>query len=461
MFTKKFQQIKKEDVGEAGGKGASLGEMAGAGMKVPSGFVVLASAFDRFLEEVDLKVEIDSIISKVNHEDVNSVAGASIKIQDLIDGAVLPEDIAKEVKNEFKKLGAKYVAVRSSATAEDSSIASWAGELETYLNIEENELLQSVKKCWASLFTPRAIFYRFEKGLQDTQVSVAVVVQKMVQSEVSGICFTVHPVTEDKNQMVIEAGYGLGEAIVGGLITPDTYIIDKRDFSLLDKNISEQTKMIVKNENNETLEVEVLESKQSEQKMGDTVIIELAKICVDIEKHYGKPQDIEWAYEGDELYITQSRPITTLSVEGDSQSEGKELYKNPIDKYLYEMGDQDIWAVLPNVSLLFYFSKWNKSDYVKAHFDSRVPFLVAGVFREGESFAYPTNNTGASCAIEFFKKYLSEKKTLEKIKNKINDYINKVDELYEKWSFEIIDKLDFKNKIDLLNNVLDLICWGV
>lgn len=310
-FIKTFKQISKSDVGIAGGKGASLGEMTNAGIPVPPGFIVLAEAFDRFLEETDLGVEVEAIMKKVNHEDVNSVDKASNEIRDLIGDAEFPDDIKKEIIKEFTKLKARHVAVRSSATAEDSSVASWAGELETYLNVIEKNLFDSVKKCWSSLFTPRAIFYRFEKKLNKQKVSVAVVVQKMVQSEISGITFTAHPVTKDRSQMVIEAGYGLGEAIVGGMITPDTYIIDKKSFIILDKNISEQSMMIVKNKKG-TIEKIVPKSKQNKQKLNDKQIIELAKICAGIENHYKKPQDIEWAFEKNKFYITQSRPITTL-----------------------------------------------------------------------------------------------------------------------------------------------------
>lgn len=211
---------------------------------------------------------------------------------------------------------AKHVAVRSSATAEDSSVASWAGELESYLNVTRKNLLESVKKCWSSLFTPRAIFYRFEKKLDKQKVSVAVVVQKMVQSEISGIYFTAHPVTKDRNQMVIETGYGLGEAIVGGKITPDMYIIEKPNTKnqipkILDKNISEQLMMIVRNKNN-TIEKTVPKIKQRKRKLMDKQIVDLASVCARIENHYRKPQDIEWAFEKNKFYIVQSRPITTL-----------------------------------------------------------------------------------------------------------------------------------------------------
>lgn len=312
-FIKPFKNLSKRNVPLAGGKGASLGEMIQVKIPVPSGFVVLASAFDRFLEETDLGVEIEAVMHKVKHKDINSVEQASEKIRDLINDVKFPKDIGDEIIKEFDKLKAKYVAVRSSATAEDSSIASWAGELESYLNVEKKNLLESVKSCWSSLFTPRAIFYRYEKKLHKQKVSVAVVIQKMVQSEISGICFTVHPVTKDKDQMVIEAGYGLGEVIVGGRITPDTYIVHKHKnkFDILDKNISRQEIMITKTKTG-TKETKVPKSKQAKQKLIDKQILKLAQICQKIENHYQFPQDIEWAFEKGRFFITQSRPITTL-----------------------------------------------------------------------------------------------------------------------------------------------------
>lgn len=307
-----FGQLNKSDVTIAGGKGASLGEMTAAGIAVPPGFVVLAASFEQFIKETGLDVEIEAALNKVNHQDLNSVEEASEKIRAMVLNTAFPPDIAEVVNQEFKALDAKYVAVRSSATAEDSSTASWAGELESYLNTTEENLLDTVKKCWSSLFTPRAIFYRFEKELHKTKVSVAVVVQKMVQSEISGICFTVHPVTEDHNQMVIEAGWGLGEAIVGGMITPDTYVIHKKEHEIADKYISQQEMMITKR-GEVTEEMAVPSHQQEQQKLSDEKILELAKLCSKIEQHYGFPCDIEWAFADSKLYITQSRPITTLS----------------------------------------------------------------------------------------------------------------------------------------------------
>lgn len=311
FFTKNFDELDKNDVFLAGGKGASLGEMTKTKIPVPPGFVVLALAFERFLKETDLGVEIEAMRDRINLKDMESVEENSEIIRDLIIKAKMPKDLEKLILKEFDKLSAPYVAVRSSATAEDSKIDSWAGELETYLNTNRANLVQNVLKCWASLYSPRALFYRVERGMKQKKVSVAVVVQKMIQSEIAGVCFTVHPVTKDKNQMVIEAAYGLGEILVSGQITPDTYVIDKRDFSILDTNISSQEKMIVRSGAGNKI-VKVIKSKQAKQKLRGEQIIELAKLAVQIEKHYQSPQDIEWTLEKNKFHIVQSRPITTL-----------------------------------------------------------------------------------------------------------------------------------------------------
>lgn len=310
-FIRDFNGLSKNDAALAGGKGASLGEMTQAGIPVPPGFVVLADSFEHFLDQNDLGRQIEDILKTVDQQDADSVSAASEKIRQLISGCTFPDDIAEEVRKHFSNLDAEFVAVRSSATAEDGSSASWAGELESYLNTTDANLLDNIKKCWASLFTPRAIFYRIEKKMQAEKVSVAVVVQKMIQSEVSGITFTVHPVTKDTNQMVIEAGWGLGEAIVGGLVTPDNYVIGKNELSIEDIYISDQELKIVRSPEG-TKEENIPPAKGSSQKLEGNKIIELAKICANIEKHYGFPCDIEWAMENNELYIVQSRPITTL-----------------------------------------------------------------------------------------------------------------------------------------------------
>ena len=312
-FIKHFNQISKSDAAIAGGKGASLGEMTQIGIPVPPGFVVLSAAFEKFLKETDLNVGIDSILHSVNHKEMRTIENASEKIKDLILKAEIPKGIKDEIKKEFKNLKSKFVAVRSSATAEDSSSAAWAGQLDSFLNTTEKTLLANVQKCWASLFTPRAIFYRFEKGLHNSKISVAVVIQKMVESEVSGIAFSVHPVTQDRNQLIIEAGYGLGEAIVSGQITPDSYVVEKNPRRIIDKNISVQERGIYRKPKDGGNEWQnIPEEKGEQQKLIDEQILELSELIIKIENHYGFPVDIEWAKENNRFYITQSRPITTL-----------------------------------------------------------------------------------------------------------------------------------------------------
>lgn len=307
-----IKNINKNDVSLAGGKGASLGEMTQAGIPVPPGFVILSNAFEKFLKETDLNVEIDSILDSVNHKEIHTVEHASEKIEALILKAEMPKDIAGEIKRLFKKLGAQYVAVRSSATAEDSASAAWAGQLESYLNTTEETLLENVKKCWASLFTPRAIFYRFEKDLHKQNIFVAVVVQKMVESEKSGTAFSVHPVTEDKNQLIIEAGFGLGEAIVSGSITPDSYVVEKEPRRIIDTNISTQPRALYRVDSGGNEWKDISEPKASSQVLTEKQILELSELILRIEDHYGFPCDVEWAREKGKFYILQSRPITTL-----------------------------------------------------------------------------------------------------------------------------------------------------
>ncbi len=307
-----FERLGRGDAGIAGGKGASLGEMTQAGIPVPPGFVLLAGAFEKFLQEADLAQELDAILDNVNREEIHSVDSASEKIQALIKGAKMPEDIAKEILTNFEKLDAEFVAVRSSATAEDGATAAWAGQLDTFLNTTEENVLENVQKCWASLFTPRAIFYRFEKGMHGTKISVAVVVQKMVQSEVSGIAFSVHPVTEDYNQLIIEAGFGLGEAIVSGQVTPDSYVIEKEPRRIIDKNITYQSRALWRSAGGGNEWRELTEEEGSKPALSDEQTMELAEVVLKIEDHYGFPCDIEWAYEAGQFFVTQSRPITTL-----------------------------------------------------------------------------------------------------------------------------------------------------
>jgi pyruvate,water dikinase len=312
MYTKLFNELNKEDFLSAGGKGASLGEMIQNGVPVPEGFVILASSFEDFLKETDLNVEIDAVLHTVNQKEIHTVENASEKIKSLILNAKIPNSMQVDIISGFNKLGEKYVAVRSSATAEDGKDHAWAGQLESYLNVKEEDLIEKVKHCWASLFTPRAIFYRFEKGLDSTKISVAVVVQKMVESEISGIAFSVHPVTQDRDQIIIEAGFGLGEAIVSGQITPDSYVVSKEQRKILDINVSTQTKGLYCSDNGGSEWIDIQEPKASSQVLSEEQILQLSDLIVKIENHYNFPCDIEWAFKDNMFYIVQSRPITTL-----------------------------------------------------------------------------------------------------------------------------------------------------
>jgi len=317
-YIKLFEELNKKDSNIAGGKGASLGEMIQSGIPIPLGFVVLSSTFDYFIQETGIAEEIEVILKSADNKIPVTIDLASEKIEKLINKQKIPEDIEKDIIDSFKNLNMEFVAVRSSATAEDGAENSWAGQLESYLNTSEKTLLENTKKCWASLFTPRAIFYRFEKGLDKTKISVAVVIQKMIQSEKSGVAFSVHPVTEDYNQLIIEAGFGLGEAIVSGTITPDSYVVEKKSKNILDINISIKDKGLYRSDRysagqgyNEWRNI--LEPEASSQVLTKEQILELSEIIIKIEKHYGFPCDIEWAYEEGRFYIVQSRPITTLN----------------------------------------------------------------------------------------------------------------------------------------------------
>lgn len=362
-----FIAISKADTGLTGGKGASLGEMIQAGIPVPEGYVVLSTAFERFLEEADLTQELEAILGTVNHEEMHTVEQAAEKIQALIVAAKMPADIAAEINKHFSNLGAKYIAVRSSATAEDSASAAWAGQLDTFLNTTEDKLLENVQRCWASLFTPRAIFYCFEKGLHESKISVAVVVQKMIQSERSGIAFSVHPVTEDHNQLIIEAGFGLGEAIVSGQVTPDSYVVEKTPRRIIDKNIATQVRALNRSENGRNRWTDIPEPKASSQVLSEEQILELSELIIKIENHYGFPCDIEWAFEKGKFYITQSRPITTLSqvahnLEQGDYSAQEEFITEAGPKFTLEYTQSELGLLTVDTHIHLY--AYGRADYV-------------------------------------------------------------------------------------------------
>lgn len=334
-YVRGFKNLTKEDVGIAGGKGASLGEMRRARIPVPEGFVVSSKSFEEFMKENKLNTKIDKILDSVDTRNINTVKKASDKIQKLILDRSIPEQIENRVLKEFKLLKTEFVAVRSSATSEDSADAAWAGQLDSFLNTTEKTLIENIKKCWASLFTPRAIFYRFEKKIHEKKISVAVVIQKMINSEESGVSFSVHPVTKDPNHLIIEAGFGLGEAIVSGRITPDNYVVDKEHLDIIDISVNEQSRGLFKTKNGANKWIELGE-RGKEQVLTEKEIIKLSKLIVKIENHYKFPVDVEWAKENGEFYILQSRPITTLNQDEQTMSQlDRDLYKLSRLEYYY------------------------------------------------------------------------------------------------------------------------------
>ncbi len=454
-----FENIGKNDVALAGGKGASLGEMTRAGISVPPGFVILSSAFEEFLEETDLNVEIDAILDSVNHKEMHTVENASEKIQALILQAKMSQDISSGIQKFFKNLNSKYVAVRSSATAEDSASAAWAGQLESYLNTTEENLLKNVKKCWASLFTPRAIFYRFEKDLHKQKISVAVVVQKMVESEKSGIAFSVHPVTQDRNQLIIEAGLGLGEAIVSGSITPDSYVVEKQPRRVIDKNIQTQSRGLyrVKNGGNEWRDIP--KEQGEEQILSDKEILELSETILKIESHYGFPSDIEWAFKGGKFYIVQSRPITTLSREVELGDNGLLLAKS----FINEAGE--IFPGVATKGILVQSIGWNTEHFFGKYYKDQTPLPGLIVMKGKEAFAYMSASKLKAISSEVFLNYWENPDTLNRVKKDLYLLIDRVNKAYDKLTYEYINNTPWgklkKETEQLLNDAWSVSARGM
>ncbi len=311
-----FNEVTKGDVALVGGKGANLGELTRANIPVPPGFIVTANAYFSFLEETRLVKKVDGLFTGLdvnNSEQLHTVAAAA---RQLIADAAMPPRIAEEIKQAYRQMGGGLVAVRSSATAEDLPEASFAGQQRTYLNITgEREVVNAVQGCWASLFEARAIFYRVQQHFDHFKVGIAVPVQKMVQSQASGVMFTIEPVSNDRTKIVIEAVLGLGEAIVGGEVTPDLYVLDKSSLDVGLKKVARQEWRLVRNPartGEPNIRVMLSPDEQTQQKVSDDDIRKIAALGRQIEEHYRFPQDTEWAKENGKIFIVQTRPVTTL-----------------------------------------------------------------------------------------------------------------------------------------------------
>lgn len=323
-----LEDVSRRDISLVGGKGANLGEITKLGIPVPPAFIVTSHSYLHFLERPGLIQKIRRTLDTLDINQNTQLQKASSQIKESIISAPMPSSIDEAIRKAYHQLGSVLVAVRSSATAEDLPEASFAGQQRTFLNIKgEDRVVAAVQECWASLFEPRAIFYRVQHGFDDLKVGIAVPVQRMVQAEISGVLFTAEPVSGNREQICIEAIYGLGEAVVSGEVTPDRYIVDKRELTILHKMMVKQEQKLVKNPqaDGSTRECNVwvaLSSReQKKQTLPDEEIIALARIGKKIERHYGSPQDIEWARENDKFYIVQTRPITTLKEAVDVEEE--------------------------------------------------------------------------------------------------------------------------------------------
>ncbi|MDP6613201.1 MAG: PEP/pyruvate-binding domain-containing protein, partial [Candidatus Hydrothermarchaeota archaeon] len=313
-----FGDLNKDDVGVAGGKGANLGELVRAGLPIPPGFVITAGMYNEFLRKSGINGEIMGILKKTDVDDSKALQHSSKEIRRIIRKTEMLKKIKSNILRQYKKLcdsggKSRLVAIRSSATAEDLPGASFAGQQETFLNVAQADVTENVQECWSSIYTPRAIFYREKKGFNHENVSIAVVVQRMINADKSGVMFTVHPATGEKEKLIIEAGWGLGEGVVSGAVTPDHYVVDKNTGEVTDTEVMRKEIMFVRSSRaGGTEKRQVPEDKAEKQVLTEAEIKKLADLGKLVEEHYEFPQDIEWAIEGDELYLLQSRPITVF-----------------------------------------------------------------------------------------------------------------------------------------------------
>jgi pyruvate,water dikinase len=341
-----FDEIRNTDVSTVGGKNASLGEMIHAGLPVPFGFAVTAYSYERYIVEKKIAEQIYKIITETvtNTNDPKQYDAASKRIRELMENTPMPKDIETAIRNTYTELNRRlaledtFVAVRSSATAEDLPDASFAGQQETYLNVKgQDDLINKVIKCWSSLFTPRAIFYRNEKGFPHEKVFISVGVQKMVNSRAAGVMFTINPVTGNRDEIVIDGNFGLGETVVSGAVNPDDFVLDKNTLAVKDRRISRKTiKFIRDPKTGKTIHVDIPEEEQRLVCLSNTELTFLGNLAKRIEKHYAKPMDIEWAIDGDLTYpdsmmLVQARPET---IYGNKSIEGSQMEENKAAKAL-------------------------------------------------------------------------------------------------------------------------------
>ena len=320
-----FKDLNKDSIATAGGKGANLGEIFQMVIPVPNGFAVTAQTYKEFVERTGIQTQILSLLKGLDIENIDTLQAVAQQIQQLVSSTPIPPEMAEDIIDNYELLGIQkgaqslvqgqdvFVAVRSSATAEDLPSASFAGQQATFLNVKGKEnVVRAVRDCWASLFTARAIYYREKQQFDHAKVLISAIVQKMVNSEKSGIMFTVNPATNHDDEIVIESIYGLGEMIVGGEVNPDLYLVDKAKREIKKMEIRKQEVGLFRNQYGKNEKKAIPTDQQERQKINEKQIQELARLGKKLEEHYGKPQDVEWAIENGEVFIVQTRAVTTF-----------------------------------------------------------------------------------------------------------------------------------------------------
>ncbi|HIG93481.1 TPA: phosphoenolpyruvate synthase [Candidatus Woesearchaeota archaeon] len=328
-----FKDLTKDSIAVAGGKGSNLGEMYQLHVPVPNGFAVTAQTYKEFIERTRIKDTIQQLLQGLNVEETDALQAVAEQIQRLIVSVPVPEDIAEEIMDNYELLGAEkgaqslvqgnevFVAVRSSATAEDLPSASFAGQQATFLNVKGKEsVVLAVRSCWASLFTARAIYYREKQKFDHAKVLISAIIQKMVNAEKSGIMFTINPATNHADEIVIEAVYGLGEMIVGGEVNPNTYIVDKNTRETKKMEVRAQDVGLFRNAQGLNEKRAIPKEMQERQVLDQKQVQELTRLGKKLEEHYGQPQDIEWAVERGEVFIVQTRAVTTFKSHQEERS---------------------------------------------------------------------------------------------------------------------------------------------
>ena len=317
-FVVAISHFRKGDLILAGGKGANLGELSQAGFEVPPGFIVTTTAYNLLLQNSDVQTQLHNLLASLHPNDPNAASAISQKIYNLFLQIPIPTPIRDEILTAYRQLGESAVAVRSSATAEDLAEAAFAGQQETFLNIiGDQELTDAVRACWTSLWSERAILYRARQNVDQNTVKLAVIVQRMVSADVAGVMFTANPVSGERTELTIDANPGLGEAVVGGLVTPDHFVLNKRSRQIKEQRIGRREVIIRAKTGGGTEQISSTQETTNIAALPVQAISKLSQLGIEIERHFGVPQDIEWAWISDntkagKFYILQSRPITAL-----------------------------------------------------------------------------------------------------------------------------------------------------